>query len=195
MPFTLPLTHPFMGKKPHFIFQFTNRCGKIWFRHSFIKKKTTHLPVYTSAAKECSTEGPRKGSLDSCRGTSLIVIHPSPCHTCRWTSSEAFGSLDYATITQMQRERERDVISLTPVSWQSSAIFCCGRMSTIECCTWRKRTYVKNYTLQRRSEKARKSLTWLLTTGIPFSRIFWSLTVSKLVKATVFILPTQQMLK
>lgn len=104
-----------MDKKPHFIFQFTNRCGKIWFRHSFMKiwfrhsiMKITHLPVYTSAAKECSTEGLRKGSLDSCRGTSPIVIHPSPCHTCRWTSSEAFGRLDYATITQMQRERERE---------------------------------------------------------------------------------------
>lgn len=31
--------------------------------------------------------------------------------------------------------------------------------------------------------------TWLLTTGIPFSRIVCNLSVSKLVKATVFILP------
>lgn len=33
--------------------------------------------------------------------------------------------------------------------------------------------------------------TWLLTTGIPFSRIICSLSVSKFVRATVFILPTE----
>jgi hypothetical protein len=32
--------------------------------------------------------------------------------------------------------RGTDVMSLTPVSWQSSAIFFCGRISTIECWTW-----------------------------------------------------------
>jgi hypothetical protein len=33
--------------------------------------------------------------------------------------------------------------------------------------------------------------TWLLTIGIPFSRIICNLSVSKFVRATVFILPSE----
>jgi hypothetical protein len=40
-------------------------------------------------------------------------------------------------------------------------------------------------------EIRKRCYTWLLTIGMPFSRIICSLSVSKFVRATVFILPSE----
>ena len=49
--------------------------------------------------------------------------------------------LNFECMFYLERGREvrrqgADVISLTPVNWQSSAILCWGRISTMECWTW-----------------------------------------------------------
>lgn len=93
-------------------------------------------------------------------------------------------------------ERERDVISLTPVCWQSSAILCWGRISTRECCTWHWNTnkdHELTVIIKRTDNRGIKAFgfTWLLTTGTSFSRIICNLSVSKFVRATVLILPVQ----
>lgn len=141
------------------------------------------------------------------RGTFQLIDRPLLSRTCNRkyyvNTWKGYGS--YTTYREKQnclreRERERDVISLTPVSWQSSAIFCWGRISTMECWTWLRcmNVIIKHKEVQsilpweKSNNILHEACTWLLTTGISFSRIICSLSVSKFVKATVLILPANQ---